>query len=63
MDSEETIDGHTGGCRGCDTPLLSLLLVNPATISYHLVESAIYHLVDSPIFVHDSMNSAIVCTQ
>ena len=30
IDAHETIDGHAGGFRGCDTPILSLPSVNPA---------------------------------
>ena len=64
MDSEETIDGHTGGFRAT-SPMLSLPLVNPAIFSYHLIELTMisYHSVNSPIFLYDSTNSAIVCNQ
>ena len=65
MDSDETIDGHTGGFRGVRHPMLSLPLVNPERFSYHLVKYTMfsYHSVNSAIFLYDSTNSAIFSTQ
>ena len=63
MDSYETIDRHTDGFMGCNTPNAFPFLLNPKIFSYHLVESTAYHLVNSPIFLYDSINSAVVCTQ
>ena len=54
IDSHETIDSHTGGFRGCNTPNTSLPSVNPAIFSYYVVESA--------MFSYHSVNSAIFCT-
>ena len=67
MDSDETISGHFGGCRRCDTPapILSLPLVNPAIFSHHSVEPAMFSLPFAKFCnsFYDSINSAIVCTQ
>ena len=65
MDSDGTINGHAGGCRGCDTPTTSLPSAISAIFSNHLVESTMIpcHSVNSAIRLYDSIRSTVVCAQ
>jgi len=56
MDSDETVDGNTGGFRECDTPNAFPPLVHPAIFLYHLVEYVMfsYHSVTFEIVLCNS---------